>query len=445
MLAFIEYLNSCDPNIQFTHEISQESISFLDTKISIHANKIKTDLFCKPTDSKNYLHYSSAHPNKCKDSIPYSQYLRIRRICSELEDFDKHMKEMTINFLKRGYPIDLLQEAALKARRANRQDLLTPNTLTQKSKTDRSILVTTFHPEDNSLRNIVSKNWDILGKNHSTLPVYNRKPMLAYRRPPNLKNLLVRADCRLKKESTITKGVQPNPFLLPKSEAQAHSKFVKTKQTLMTQFLSKNPAPLSITSSTSATCITTPSNPTPQRSSSLTNFVSNKSKRICTNHKCQFCPLLQKTSRLTCTITQRKYPSMVNISCKSSNLIYCITCQTCQKQYVGQTKNKIAQRFSSHFFNIRHKKVTDAVGLHFSQPDHNGIKDLTINVLEFIRLPPETQRSLEIRLRREKFWIHQLIKLELILPFMSLKELTFHHHIKICYPSWNEGRMCPLK
>ena len=57
---------------------------------------------------------------------------------------------------------------------------------------------------------------------------------------------------------------------------------------------------------------------------------------------------------------------------------------------------------SSHCFNIRHKKQTDAVELHFSQTDHNGTVDVMINVLDFIRLPSFTERALSLRLKIEK-------------------------------------------
>lgn len=45
------------------------------------------------------------------------------------------------------------------------------------------------------------------------------------------------------------------------------------------------------------------------------------------------------------------------------------------KQYVRQTKNTLATRFYSHFFNVRHQKTTDGVGLHFSRSDHKGTLD----------------------------------------------------------------------
>ena len=63
------------------HEVSREEFSFLDIAI-----KFNTDLFCKPT----HLLYSSVHPYHCKKSIPYSQFLRIWRICSNMSDFNWH-------------------------------------------------------------------------------------------------------------------------------------------------------------------------------------------------------------------------------------------------------------------------------------------------------------------------------------------------------------------
>ena len=128
----------------------------------------------------------------------------------------------------------------------------------------------------------------------------------------------------------------------------------------------------------------------------------------CTNRKCQLCPHLNKSESFICHTTNEIFPCKYNITCKSTNLIYLISCNTCHKQYVGQTKNSLAQRFYSHFYNIRHKKQNDAVGLHFSRPDHKCTRDITINVLDFIHLSPHTDRALSLRLQIEKSWIHKL-------------------------------------
>ena len=87
---FVEYLNKQVESLKFTLEYSTKQLSFLDVMVLKRNNGfISTDLFRKPTDARNYLHYSSAHPKSCKNGIPYSQFLRIRRICSEYEFFEK--------------------------------------------------------------------------------------------------------------------------------------------------------------------------------------------------------------------------------------------------------------------------------------------------------------------------------------------------------------------
>ena len=122
--GFIDHIDNQIDSIKFTHEISQEQISFLDTLVKIEHNQLVTDLYAKPTDSQDYLLYNSAHPQRCKYSVPYSQFLRIRRICSRIDDFEKKILTMALNFNRRNYPKDLLIEAATLARDKFRDDLL---------------------------------------------------------------------------------------------------------------------------------------------------------------------------------------------------------------------------------------------------------------------------------------------------------------------------------
>ena len=115
---FVEHLNSRENNIKFSTEISEHSVNFLDMKVTINEDlSIVTDLYTKPTDSHDYLLYSSAHPRKCKDSIPYSQFLRVRRICSRIEDYEQNAMKLSIHFKRRGYPTSLIEEAALTVRK----------------------------------------------------------------------------------------------------------------------------------------------------------------------------------------------------------------------------------------------------------------------------------------------------------------------------------------
>ena len=122
---FNTYLNNCLPSIKFEIDISPTTVNFLDVKVRLeNEGNIKTGLYTKPTDAHNHLSYKSCHPPKCKDSIPYSQFLRIRRICSDNSDFTNEARTMAGHFHRAGYPKKLLQEAFGKAYRLQRQELL---------------------------------------------------------------------------------------------------------------------------------------------------------------------------------------------------------------------------------------------------------------------------------------------------------------------------------
>ena len=60
--------------------------------ITIHLqnNKVETEIYSKPIDAHLYFLPKSCHPNHTTKNIPYSLALRIKRICSTEEYFEKH-------------------------------------------------------------------------------------------------------------------------------------------------------------------------------------------------------------------------------------------------------------------------------------------------------------------------------------------------------------------
>ena len=96
---FITAVNLFHPALKYklTWEISDTSLAFLDIKVSIEGNGLCTSVHYKPTDSHNYLLYSSSHPSHVKNSIPYSQFLRLRRLCSDDSDFSLNQRKCAIS------------------------------------------------------------------------------------------------------------------------------------------------------------------------------------------------------------------------------------------------------------------------------------------------------------------------------------------------------------
>ena len=77
-------------------------------------------------------------------------------------------------------------------------------------------------------------------------------------------------------------------------------------------------------------------------------------------------------------------------------------------QYVGQTLLRIRDRFVQHFQDIDIGNQEKSVGHHFNLPNHHEHKDITINVLEFIKAPPRSPQAIQIHNRVEHNWTHLL-------------------------------------
>ena len=92
--------------------------------MSLIEGVIETDLFVKPTDSHQYLQSSSCHLFQCKKDIPYSQALRLNRIYSETNSFDKRCNDLERFLLERGYSSQLVRKETLRAKKISRNELL---------------------------------------------------------------------------------------------------------------------------------------------------------------------------------------------------------------------------------------------------------------------------------------------------------------------------------
>ena len=183
MAKWTRHMNSCHPTIKFTVESSKDRIVFLDTVLHIDRDtgELWTDLYSKPTDSHNYLHFGLAHPNHCKRSIPFNQFLRIRCICSHEEDFIRHSVEMKYHFLRRGYRTEDLNQAFSKVMDITLQEART--IIEEPEEDERPYLVSTYHPNDDTLREIVTKNWEVLQQSSTTKSLEDMRPAFGYRRP----------------------------------------------------------------------------------------------------------------------------------------------------------------------------------------------------------------------------------------------------------------------
>uniref|UniRef100_A0A803KFZ4 Reverse transcriptase domain-containing protein n=2 Tax=Xenopus tropicalis TaxID=8364 RepID=A0A803KFZ4_XENTR len=79
---FLTSLNTNTYNLQFTFEINDTHLNYLDIKLSANNHAITTTIFRKQCSANTILDAKSSHPRHLIRNIPYSQFLRLKRICS---------------------------------------------------------------------------------------------------------------------------------------------------------------------------------------------------------------------------------------------------------------------------------------------------------------------------------------------------------------------------
>ena len=196
--SFITHANSIHPTIKFTHESSKTKISFLDTTTTFENGIISTDIHTKPTDKHQYLSPQSCHPTHCTKSIPYSQALRVKRICSSENTTKQRLGILRSNLKKRGYKNKVIKKGFERANQHQREELLQYK---KKKVNNRVPFVLTFHPAFKNLSSIMREHWQSLQKHQTLSKIFPEPPVLAFRRPKSIKDRLVRADIKVKRDS----------------------------------------------------------------------------------------------------------------------------------------------------------------------------------------------------------------------------------------------------
>ena len=348
-----------------------------------------TKVFCIPhytqyQQTHTYLHYRSAHPPHQKSSGPYSQLVRVKRICSKPEDYRTNSNKILEYYKLGGYPRKILQTAKARADALDRQSLLSPdqtNTNTQATHSannksdDKLFLITTYNPANPNIKSILEKHWPIINSARNLIPLHNNNIIVGNRRGPNLQDILVKSRIRFP----------------PKQK----------------------------------------------------NFqISGKETNICVytdETRCIYCPKLDLSGTVTCTNTGRTYKTPEGGSCGCNNLVYLVTCKKCKCQYVGETLRTLKERFYGHFYDIRNAKNPNlapisvrskpltSMAKHFGCSTHS-IEDVKIQILEFIKKPPRAEDTKIFRKKRELHWIYQLKTLD---P-LGLNTMECIHEILTC-------------
>ena len=331
---FMEYMNSQDRHIKFTEHHSPVSVVFPDVNCIREGDKLITDLHSKDTDTHSYLDYTSCHPKHILQNGPKGQFLRLRRNCFHENAYSQHADQLEQYYDNRGYPPHIVKKHRSDAAKKSQQTLLKQCGTKQKNSDTsptRIPLVMNYNPRNPEIMQSIKKHWPLLQSSNQCKDLFKDPPIMAYRRPKNLKDFLVRAK--------------------------------------------------------------------------LNNSIPHPPTTSCEREECAICSDLIKNPPNVHRITRKVIKHMTDINCCTENVVYLLTCTTCEKQYVGETKRQFRIRYKEHLADIKHNRDTP-VAKHFNLQSHNPKIFPQPRILSAFK--GSSNRAQLVRKNKEKQWIHLL-------------------------------------
>ena len=184
-----DILNSLDSCIQLTAETNCRELPFLDVMIRKDNPHLTTDIYYKPTDSFQYLPYTSSHPRHTKNNIPYNLARRICMIIDNQEIRKRRLHDLKQILLTKQYPAEIINFAINKALTQTPEELR--RVREQPNENNLLCLVTTYNPNNPQEFQLVRITLPILNQNSSLKSIMSKTTVIhSQRQPRNLKRLL---------------------------------------------------------------------------------------------------------------------------------------------------------------------------------------------------------------------------------------------------------------
>ena len=260
-------------------------VSFLDIQFTFdEAGDLQTDLYVKPTDSRSYLQFGSAHPNHIYSGIVFSQCHRLRRIINSTERLISRLEELKFYFLNSNYPETMVNNIIAKVSKAER---ILPKC---KNSSNSSILAPTS-PEKIRIISTYGSDSDLIDIVKKFEPSLASSPSFSGSTP-----------------DLTTAPTQRKLFqYVKRTGSSLRNKLVKVKNLAL-------------------------------------NKTHGRTQR-CNRRNCLCCSLI--SDKESFTINGNEIKPLCG-DCTMYNIIYCFQCLHCEKLYVGRSVRRLNIRVGEH-------------------------------------------------------------------------------------------------
>ena len=364
-----EFLKKCGLHIdEYFFAPPNSFVPFLDIQFCFTPlGKLEIDLYIKPTDSRSYLNFHSAHPNHVFSGIVFPAFLRLRRIINCNTRLEKRIEDLKVCFKSSGYPNSMIDCIATKVRGMKRiierkKDLPTSN---EKENLMKIRVISTFG-NDTDLIKTCEKFEYALSKTQS------------FNGPPKTLQAAAVVAAHTINHCPTSQNTPKLFSYVKKIGGNLSSKLVRTKELALGKHFGKT--------------------------------------KQCKHRNCKSCEMIASEDKYSFNgITVRTAEG----TCTSYNIIYLVVCNICNHPYIGRSSRQLNSRIGEHrrnFYQIIDKKVepkinneTDkcddfALGAHLYnhglRDKHDFTKFFKVSILEVC-----SPKILEVK---EHLFIHTL-------------------------------------
>ncbi|XP_041435825.1 uncharacterized protein LOC121399362 [Xenopus laevis] len=193
MLKFVNDINKNDQNLELTSTYSQETINFLDLEIRKNKNSDFLDFktYFKKVDVCNYVLSTSNHNPTWLKNIPYGQFCRLKKNCSNPIELENQLNHVSERFKQRGYKNKLIQKARKQLTKIDRTDLLKEKMKKQITNKQLGLsFITSYTPGAQEIKRILNRHWNILEEDELLKGKIPQKPKVIYKRANNLSQMM---------------------------------------------------------------------------------------------------------------------------------------------------------------------------------------------------------------------------------------------------------------
>lgn len=186
---FLSFLNDNDRGIILSYEISPTQMHFLDLKITIVNERVITSMFFKATDRNGYIPLDSCHHHSWLSAVPKGQFLRLRRNCTDLEEFKREALVLKSRFLTKGYDNMALDSLITEIGNRDHQALLGDKPPQVENREDFGLaFLTTYSSQHWAVKRIIKRHWPVIKNDRVLGPLLSVKPCVLFRGASNLRH-----------------------------------------------------------------------------------------------------------------------------------------------------------------------------------------------------------------------------------------------------------------